>query len=167
MQSKKKQPSVKKPILLLLGTRSSRNVAVVSLQTLLLLILLLVVLARPARAECVYTGDRTSVSCPVEDYTDLVHEAVDLDAQVQKLDLELHMVKLNLSETRGALDLCRVSLVEVSKPNPWAKYGYGLGLVGAFALATSATSDYAPSTRGTLGLSGLTGVALGYWLLKL
>ena len=93
-----------------------------------------------------------------------MHEAVDLDAEVQKLDLRLTMVKLNLSDQTEVLKLCQANLVKATAPKPWVKYGYGLGLVGAFALATSAVSDYSPATRGGLGLGGLTAMSVGYWL---
>lgn len=117
-----------------------------------------------ASAECRGSADGGSVTCDRASFDDLTHEAVELDGEVEKLHLDLDKVAADLRDRTDALAFCKKTLAAVPGPSPWAKYGYGLGLVGAFALATAGTVNYSPDVRVVVGFGGLAAMAAGYWI---
>lgn len=104
------------------------------------------------------------MTCDSASFEDLVDEAVELDGEVKKLDLRLEAANAGLADKDKVIAVCTQKVVALSSPRPWVKYGYGLGLVGAFALATSVTTEPSPEIKVGLGLGGLGSMLLGYWL---
>ena len=93
-----------------------------------------------------------------------MNEAVDLDADLAKLKLDLDEKTLRLVEKDKVLAVCTGALVDARKPSYKPLWGYAAGILGTGLLLTVPWAPLGPSERYAATVGGMLSLGVGYWL---
>lgn len=122
--------------------------------------LLLSLLPRSAAADCFANVPAGTVTCPRQDYDDLVDEAVEARADADSCALVLHDTQIDLHNTQTALSACTgsnaacsVEIAKLKQPN-WRPFiGYVVGLAGGVMVALAPKDNVALMATGGVALA--------------
>jgi hypothetical protein len=134
-----------------------------------LLLVLWILLGVVALAEepCVYTDQRTRVSCTLDGFKKLTSAVVTAESEAKECRIRLTASEQSHRDAADALKAC-VSFVPKA-PEPKSKLsqraGFLLTALGASSVTVGVVSTEATANRFAFSLAGALSMAAGYWLL--
>ena len=122
-------------------------------------------IAKAEEQPCVYTDERTRVSCTLDGFKKLTSAVVNAESEAKEANIRLTAAEQGRVEASDALKRCIASIPPPRSPLK-SRAAFVLSSLGASAATVAVLSNGDATNRFGYAAGGLVSLLAGYWLLS-